>query len=70
MCHRDQGRKISLPTPAPRASGTHQPWQDGSQPHVSAVTGVIHLVDELVRGPDVAAHALQGVHAVGEGGDI
>lgn len=59
-----------LPPQGGEPPGTHQARQDGSQPHVSAVTGVIHLVDELVGGPDVAAHALQRVHAVREGGDI
>ena len=57
-------------TPGLGASGTHQAGQDGGQPHVSAIAGVVHLVDELVRGPDVPAHALQGVDAVREGGDI
>lgn len=61
-CHQDQGHRVP-----PR---THQAGQDGGQPHVPAVARVIHLVDELVRGPHVPAHALQGVHAVGEGGDI
>lgn len=63
-----------LPTLGPEAevaaTGTHQAWQDGCQPHVPAIAGVVHLVNELIRGPHVSTYALQRIYAVWEGGDI
>lgn len=60
----------SLRPPRAESPRTYQARQDGGQPHVPAITGVVHLVNELVRGPHVPTHALQGVHAVGEGSDV
>jgi hypothetical protein len=43
------------PTPGP---GTHQARQDGGQPHVPAIAGVVDLVDKLVRGSHIPANTL------------
>lgn len=48
-------RAGARPTPGP---GTHQARQDGGQPHVPAVTGVIDLVDKLVGGSHVPTNTL------------